>query len=136
MKLNDIISRLQSFYISSESNRAYFDKKEISHLYSALISLIRHGRGHLPYLNSKLCFGSTDCSNINELIDYLNKKIEFENFLMNNNEIELIFRSMLEAIKDTDDWLTHQQKEEIYSALQPFMSFYDYTNAIKRYSEF
>lgn len=55
---------------------------------------------------------------------------------MTNGEIELIFRGMLEAIHDTDDWLTHQQKEEIYLALQPFMRFYDYTNAIERYSEF
>ena len=74
LKLIDIISRLQSFYSSSESNRAYFDKKEISHLYRALISLIHYGRGYFPYLNSKLCFGSTNYSNINELIDYLNKK--------------------------------------------------------------
>ena len=132
----DVISRLQSFYNSSESNRAYFDKKEISHLYRAVTSLIRHERGYVPYLNSKLSFGSKDCRNINELIDYLNKKIELENFLMTNGEIELIFRGMLEAIDDTDDWLTHQQKEEIYLALQPFMRFYDYTNAIERYSEF
>lgn len=136
LELIDVISRLQYFYISSESNRAYFDKKEISQLYRALISLIHHGRGYFPYLNSKLSFGSRDFNDINELTDYLNKKIELESFLMNNNEIELIFRAMLEAIRDTDDWLTHQQKEEIYSALQPFMSFYDYTNSIERYSEF
>lgn len=136
LKLIDVISRLQSFYNSSESNRAYFDKKEIACLYRAVISLISHGRGHFPYLNSNLCFENTNLKNINELIDYLNKKIELENFLMTNGEIELIFRGMLEAIHDTDDWLTHKQKEEIYSALQPFMKFYDYANAIERYSEF
>lgn len=136
LTLIEIISKLQNFYISPESSRAYFETSHIAKLYQSLIHLIKQGKGYFPYLRSKLVFDNSKCDNIDELIHYLNKKVDAKFFLLNNAEIELIFRSMLETLGDNDDWLKHKDKEEIYSALQPFMKFYDYANALKRYCEY
>ncbi|WDZ51940.1 hypothetical protein LF296_03925 [Acinetobacter vivianii] len=136
LNLVEIITELQSFYSSNESNRAYFKTDDISNLYQSLIYLIKQERGHFSYIKSKLVFDDTDCKNITELIDYLNKKISSKNFLMTTGEIELIFRGMLEAIYDDENWISHNLRETVFLALHPFMKFYDHANTIERYSNF
>ena len=130
------IEILQAFYISPKSSRAYFTTNEISQLYLCLISLVENAKGYFSYISSKLDFYNEEFSNFEELLNALRGRVEEEIFLMNNHEIELIFRAMGECIYLDDSWIDIKLKEEIYLALKPFLEFHDHQLLIDRYSKF
>ncbi|TCB65506.1 hypothetical protein [Acinetobacter sp. ANC 4178] len=130
------IEILQAFYISPKSSRAYFTTNEISQLYLCLISLVENAKGYFSYISSKLDFYNEEFSNFEELLNALKGRVEEEIFLMNNHEIELIFRAMGECIYLDDSWIDIKLKEEIYLALKPFLEFHDHQLLIDRYSKF
>lgn len=130
------IEILQAFYISPKSSRAYFTMNEISQLYLCLISLVENAKGYFSYISSKLDFYNGEFANFEELLNALRGRVEEEIFLMNNHEIELIFRAMGECIYRDDSWIDIKLKEEIYLALKPFIEFHDHQLLIDRYSRF
>ncbi|KQW89544.1 hypothetical protein ASC84_10830 [Acinetobacter sp. Root1280] len=130
------IEILQAFYISPKSSRAYFTMNEISQLYLCLISLVENAKGYFSYISSKLDFYNEEFANFEELLNALRGRVEEEIFLMNNYEIELIFRAMGECIYRDDSWIDIKLKEEIYLALKPFIEFHDHQLLIDRYSRF
>jgi hypothetical protein len=130
------IELLQAFYISHQSNRTYFTTNEISQLYLCLIPLVENAKGYFSYISSKLDFYNEEFANFEELLNALRGRVEGEIFLMNNHEIELIFRAMSECIYGDDSWIDIKLTEEIYSALKPFLKFHDHQLLIDRYSKF
>lgn len=130
------IELLQAFYISHQSDRAYFTTSEISQLYLCLIPLVENAKGYFSYISSKLDFYNEEFSNFEELLNALRGRVEEEIFLMNNHEIELIFRAMSECIYGDDSWIDIKLTEEIYLALKPFLKFHDHQLLIDRYSKF
>lgn len=130
------IEVLQEFYISPRSSRAYFTTDEIAQLYLCLISLVEKERGHFSYISSKLDFYSENFSNLKELLNSLQNRVQEKKFLMNNREIEHIFRVMAECIYSDESWIDFKLKEEIFSTLKPFMNFHDHQQLINRYSNF
>jgi hypothetical protein len=130
------IELLQAFYISHHSNRAYFTTNEISQLYLCLIPLVENAKGYFYYISSKLDFYNEEFANFEELLNALRGRVEEEIFLMNNHEIELIFRAMCECIYGDESWIDINLQEEIYLALKPFIEFHDHQLLIDRYSKF
>ena len=130
------IELLQAFYISHQSDRAYFTTNEISQLYLCLIPLVENAKGYFSYISSKLDFFNEEFSNFEELLNALRGRVEEEIFLMNNHEIELIFRAMSECIYGDDSWIDIKLQEEIYLALKPFLEFHDHQLLIDRYSRY
>ncbi|OAL77309.1 hypothetical protein AY606_11505 [Acinetobacter sp. SFB] len=130
------IDVLQSFYISPKSNRAYFTVNEIAQLYLCLIPLVENAKGYFSYISSKLDFYNEQFSNFKELLTALQKRVKNEEFLMNNQEIEHIFRAMAECIYSDESWIDIKLKEDIYLALKPFLKFYDHQLFIDRYSTY
>ncbi len=130
------IEILQAFYVSPKSSRAYFTTNEISQLYLSLISLVENAKGYFSYISLKLDFYNEEFSNFEELLNALRGRVVEDIFLMNNHEIELIFRAMGECIYRDDSWIDIKLKEEIYLALKPFLEFYDHQLLIDRYSRF
>jgi hypothetical protein len=82
--------------------------------------LVKNAKGYFSYISSKLDFYNEEFSNFEELLNALRGRVEEEIFLMNNHEIELIFRAMGECIYLDDSWIDIKLKEEIYLALKPF----------------
>lgn len=130
------IELLQAFYISHHSNRAYFTTNEISQLYLCLIPLVENAKGYFSYISSKLDFYNEEFENFKELLEALRGRVEEDIFLMNNHEIELIFRAMCECIYGDESWIDINLQEEIYLALKPFLEFHDHQLLIDRYSTF
>lgn len=130
------IDVLQDFYISPKSNRAYFTVNEVAQLYLSLIPLVENAKGYFSYISSKLDFYNEQFSNFKELLIALQKRVKNEEFLMNNHEIEHIFRAMAECIYLDESWIDIKLKEDIYLALKPFLKFYDYQLLIDRYSTY
>lgn len=130
------IEVLQAFYISPKSTRAYFTIDEIAKLYLCLIPLVESAKGHFSYISSKLDFYNEQFTSISELIKSLNDRVKNKVFLMNNHEIENIFRAMCECIYFDESWMEVKLKEDIFLALQPFLKFHDHQLLIDRYSRF
>ncbi|KJV39734.1 hypothetical protein [Acinetobacter brisouii] len=130
------IEVLQEFYISPKNSRAFFTTDEIAQLYLCLISLVEKERGHFSYISSKLDFYNENFSNLKSLLSSLRGRIQEKKFLMNNREIEHIFRVMAECISFDESWIDFRLKEEIFSNLEPFMKFHDHQQLIDRYSSF
>lgn len=66
----------------------------------------------------------------------IQKGVKNEKFLMNNHEIEHIFRAMAECICLDESWMDIKLKKDISLALKPFLKFHDHQLLIDRYSRY
>lgn len=50
--------------------------------------------------------------------------------------LENVMRAMLEALADDDSWLDSASRKQVFSALKPFMAYYDQQCLIERHTRY
>ncbi|WP_338844537.1 restriction endonuclease [Massilia sp. W12] len=110
----------------------YLSTQAIKRLYRAMLPILQGERGYSGYISNKL---SLKANSHQEIIAALHLRLQQETLSLSNFSLDCTLRACLEALKDADDWLAMNVKEEMFAALTPIMQFVDTQNLFKRHSE-
>lgn len=135
--LVETVQRLQAFYHGGGygCERAFFDVAECKELHLAMATLLKGGRGYLGYMMSKLDIDEP-CSSHEQLAECIRNYVVGSEVSNDLYVLENVMRAMLEALADDDSWLDSASRKQVFSALKPFMAYYDQQCLIERHTRY
>ncbi|MFZ6731180.1 hypothetical protein ACO0LG_04570 [Undibacterium sp. Ji42W] len=129
--LVNVIEKLQ-YSIHPNQRAIYLTTDEESKLHEALILILSFQQGHSSYIASNLGIRSTPDTHM-DIINSLRERIEKKEVAMNMFALRYMLSAFLEALNDTDDFLSIGEKEVVFDALTPLMEDVDKRQFLDRH---
>ncbi|MFS2072758.1 hypothetical protein ACEN9D_28805 [Pseudomonas sp. CT11-2] len=130
----ETLETLQQFYNSDRSERAWFTACQRAGLYQTLLLLLKGGKGFTGYIRSNLGISSAETHE--DLCEAISDILKQAHFIPLSDNTDYVMRAMLEATGRNGDWISANEREQIFQALLPYMQMYDRQLLIERHSRY
>lgn len=130
----ETLQTLQQFYNSDRSKRAWVTTSQRAGLYQTLVVLLKGGNGFTGYIGSNL--GISPAETHEELIEAISDRLKQAHFIPLSGNTDYMMRAMLEATGRNADWISANDREQIFQGLLPYMQSYDRQLLIERHSRY